>query len=151
MLNERRLITMNTNEIKVIDISYHNGNINFSTVKAAGINHVIIRAGYGDNYASQHDKKFDEYMKAAISNNMYVALYLYSYADNPSHAKSEAQHIISQWNKYKEYDRLSKVLWLDIEEERYIKNAKTVFKEFKQHVLNAGFIAGLYTGEYYLL
>lgn len=41
---------------KVIDVSYHNGVIDWNTVK----NHIdgaIIRCGYGDDIASQDDKQ----------------------------------------------------------------------------------------------
>ena len=33
--------------MKVIDISKHNGNVDFNKVKASGVQGVMIRAGYG--------------------------------------------------------------------------------------------------------
>ena len=42
---------------KGIDISYHNGTINWDKVKNSDVDFVIIRCGYGDNYTSQDDKK----------------------------------------------------------------------------------------------
>ena len=134
----------------VIDISYHNGKIDFDKVVKDGINHVIIRCGYGDNYASQHDKMFDTYMQGAMSAGMYISVYIYSYADNDSHAISEAQHIISQVNKYRNYRKLSKVIWYDLEEEKYKKDALQNFLTFKQYVnANSDYIVGLYTGYSY--
>lgn len=134
----------------VIDISYHNGNIDFDKVVKDGINHVIIRCGYGDNYAGQHDKMFDAYMKQAIAAGMYIAVYIYSYADTDSHSRSEAQHIISQVNKYRDYAKLSNVLWYDLEEEKYKKDALNNFLVFKQYVnANSDYKAGVYTGYSY--
>ena len=45
-----------------IDISYHNGNINWNLVKNE-IDFAIIRLGYGDDIISQDDKKFNENIK----------------------------------------------------------------------------------------
>ena len=44
--------------LKVIDVSYHNGTIDWAKVKAAGIDGAIIRCGYGDNITSQDDKQW---------------------------------------------------------------------------------------------
>ena len=49
---------------KGIDVSKHNGVIDFQKVKAAGYDFVIIRAGYGKS-ATQKDTMFDlNYAKA---------------------------------------------------------------------------------------
>ena len=40
-------------EMKAIDISHHNGNVDFEKVKAAGIDGVFIRTGYGKFLQSQ--------------------------------------------------------------------------------------------------
>ena len=45
--------------IKGIDVSKHNGKINWSKVKDSGIKFVIIRAGYGSNTI---DERFEEYI-----------------------------------------------------------------------------------------
>lgn len=38
-------------EKKIIDVSEHNGTINWAQVKAAGIAGAIIRCGFGDDIA----------------------------------------------------------------------------------------------------
>ncbi len=43
---------------KGIDVSQYQQNIDFNKVKAAGIDYVIIRAGYG-KYTSQKDPYFE--------------------------------------------------------------------------------------------
>lgn len=40
----------------LIDVSYHNGTIDWEKVKASGVQGAILRCGYGDNIASQDDK-----------------------------------------------------------------------------------------------
>lgn len=50
--------------VKVIDVSKHNGTIDFKAVKASGIYGVIIRAGYGRSI-SQKDPTFEKYYKDA--------------------------------------------------------------------------------------
>ena len=45
---------------KLIDLSKHNGTVDFNRVKASGIDGVILRAGYG---VSTIDEKFKEYIK----------------------------------------------------------------------------------------
>ena len=77
-------------EIKAIDLSHHNGNVDFRKVKASGINTVIIRTGYGKYSLSQIDKRFYEYYDKAKENNMFVGAYHYSYATTIEGAKNEA-------------------------------------------------------------
>ena len=42
----------------IIDVSYHNGVINWEKVKASGCAGAILRCGYGDDIASQDDKQW---------------------------------------------------------------------------------------------
>lgn len=133
---------------KVIDISYHNGAIDFSKVKGFTDN-IIIRCGYGSNITSQDDKMFDTYMKNAIANNFRISLYLYSYASNTSDALSEAEHVLRLYKKYSYYDKLSKIVWYDLEEERYKSVSRETFITFATRINSAGLVAGLYTGDSY--
>ena len=80
--------------IKGVDISEHNGSVNFSTLKNNGVEFVIIRLGYGSNYTNQDDKRFAENVKKAEAAGMPWGAYLYSYAKNTSMAKSEAEHAL---------------------------------------------------------
>ena len=41
-----------------IDVSKHQGTVNWDNVKDSGISHVMIRAGYG-RYSSQKDPQFE--------------------------------------------------------------------------------------------
>ena len=65
--------------VKVIDVSKHNGAIDFNKVKAYGISGVIIRAGYG-KVISQKDSMFETYYTNAKKAGLNVGAYWYSYA-----------------------------------------------------------------------
>ena len=45
---------------KGIDVSYHQGDIDWASVKASGIEFAMLRAGYGQGNI---DEKFHEYAK----------------------------------------------------------------------------------------
>lgn len=79
--------------MKVIDVSRHQGAIDWAAVKAAGYSTAIIRCGYGDDTASQDDSRFTENYNNAKANGFKVGVYLYSYASNKDHAISEAKHL----------------------------------------------------------
>lgn len=74
---------------KGIDVSVWNGNVDFKKVKDAGIDFVIIRAGYG-RLESQKDEKFETYYASAKNAGLKVGAYWYSYAKSASEAKLEA-------------------------------------------------------------
>lgn len=133
-------------EKRVVDISYHNGDIDFNALSKA-VDTVIIRCGYGDNYSKQDDVKFSQYMGAAISAGMNVGVYIYSYAKSTTQAASEANHIIRLVEPYKSYARLSKVLWYDVEEQYQIPLAIRLFETFAKGVKDYGYTAGLYMSE----
>lgn len=73
-----------------LDLSNHNGAVDFSAIKNAGNSFVILRAGYG-NSISQKDKRFEEYYAGAKAAGLDVGAYWYSYALSTSDAKREAQ------------------------------------------------------------
>lgn len=75
---------------KCIDISCWQKGIDFKKVKAAGIEAVIIRAGYGRE-ASQKDTQFEAHYKGAKAAGLKIGAYWYSYAESVADAKKEAQ------------------------------------------------------------
>lgn len=72
-----------------IDVSKHNGTINWAKVDASGIDFALIRAGYGNNI-SQKDPKFDENVQGALAHNLHVGVYWFSYAVSPDEARIES-------------------------------------------------------------
>lgn len=71
-----------------IDVSAHNGVINWPAVKGSGIEAVIIRAGYG-NSATQQDKQFAANIKGAAAAGLKIGIYWFSYADSVQDALKE--------------------------------------------------------------
>ncbi|MCC8068230.1 MAG: dockerin type I domain-containing protein [Ruminococcus sp.] len=82
---------------RLIDVSYHNGDIDFKKVKADGIQGVIIRAGYG---MSTVDKNFHTNIQNAIKNGLHVGVYWFGYAYSESTAETEAKFFTSVLSQY---------------------------------------------------
>ena len=78
--------------IKGIDVSKHQGKIDWEKVKAAGIEFAIIRCGYGGNYKKQDDPQFARNVAECKRLGIPFGVYLYSYADTVEKAKAEAAH-----------------------------------------------------------
>ena len=78
---------------KGVDISYWNGDINLSKVKAAGYKWVMIRCGFGNNTKDNDDSRFAANVRKAEELGMPWGVYLFSYACSTSDAKSELTHI----------------------------------------------------------
>lgn len=74
---------------KGIDVSHHNGTIDWRKVKESGIDFAMIRAGYGFS-ASQVDKKFKYNITNALKYGIDCGSYWFSYATNPAEARAEA-------------------------------------------------------------
>lgn len=130
-------------EIKCIDVSEWQGNIDFKKVKSDGIDYVILRAGFGRS-ASQKDAEFENYYKNAKSSGMGVGVYWYSYAVDVEDAKKEAEACIEVL-KGKE---LELPVFYDMEESFQTELGKSTLtkmsKAFMAEVLKAGYRAGVY-------
>ncbi len=77
-----------------IDVSEHNGSINWTAVRNAGVNFAVIRCGYGQDYSSQDDKKWMQNVQGCNAAGMPFGVYLYSYAKDTASARSEADHVV---------------------------------------------------------
>lgn len=83
---------------RLIDVSSHNGDIDFKKVKADGVQGVIIRAGYG---TSTVDKCFHSNIKNAIKYGLHIGVYWFGYAYSDTLAKKEAQFFTKLISKYR--------------------------------------------------
>ena len=81
-------------ELTGIDVSDHQGTINWDAVKKDGIDFAIIRCGYGKNDPSQDDKQFARNIAECERLNIPYGIYLYSYALDVEGAKAEAVHAL---------------------------------------------------------
>ena len=80
--------------MKGIDVSVHNGNIDWRKVKNAGIQFAVLRAGYGREL-SQKDTRFEENYRNAKAAGIPVGAYWYSYAMTEDEARLEADVFLS--------------------------------------------------------
>ncbi len=130
--------------MKIIDISQHNGTIDWKAVNAAGISGVIIRAGYG-RYISQNDSLFENNYKCASEAGLHVGAYWYSYAKSPSEARLEAS-VFLEVIKGKKFDM---PVYFDIEEPSQVKLGKAICSEitdaFCSAMEKAGYFCGIYS------
>ena len=76
---------------KGIDVSEHNGIIDWAQVKASGIDFAIIRCGYGMDQTDQDDKQWLRNVTECERLGIPYGVYIYSYATNTDRAKSEAE------------------------------------------------------------
>lgn len=133
----------------VIDVSWHQGEIDWKKVKEAGVEGVIIHCGYGLNYKSQDDIYFIKNVEGCIQNNIPFGVYIYSYADSVQKAESEAKHVIRLVSPYK--DKLSLPIYYDLEYENdktgisLGKYAVENGKKFIEILENNGYEVGIYT------
>ena len=84
--------------MKGIDVSAHQGNINWDAVKASGIEFAIIRISYGQ---SAVDSKAIRNIEECIRVGMPFGVYVYSYALNVNNAINEANLVIKTLAPYK--------------------------------------------------
>ena len=73
--------------MKGIDVSYHNGDIDWQAVKNAGMDFAICRTGYG---RSGIDETFQQNVECAHRAGLIVGAYHFSYALTQSDAVNEA-------------------------------------------------------------
>ena len=75
---------------KGIDVSTWNGSLDWSKIKASGIDFAICRAGYGKNHI---DNTFVVNAKNAVAAGVAVGAYWFSYATTVAEAKAEADYL----------------------------------------------------------
>lgn len=123
----------------LIDVSEHQGNINWDQVKGH-IDGAIIRCGYGMDMASQDDKKWARNVSECERLGIPFGVYLYSYATNTDRAKSEAQHVLRLIKGHK----LSYPVYFDMEEPGTEGAAVENAKVFGDIIEAAGYWCGVY-------
>jgi GH25 family lysozyme M1 (1,4-beta-N-acetylmuramidase) len=138
---------------KGIDVSSHQGVIDWKKVKNAGIEFAIIRLGYGDNITKQDDTQFLNNVNGCIANNIPFGVYIYSYATNingNASIQSEIEHTKRQ------LDKISKkpfCVYIDMEDastQKLGKDRLTYFaEEFCKQFIYLGYKAGVYANQYW--
>lgn len=133
-----------------IDVSKFQGSINWSQVKASGVDFAIIRVGYRGygSGALVEDSQFRANIQGASSAGIPVGLYFYSQAVNEEEAVEEASMVLSLCGGY----RLNYPIYYDTEHvaggrangiSRETRTACAV--AFCETIRNAGYSAGVYS------
>ncbi len=134
-----------------IDVSKHNGNIDWNAVKNSGVSYVIIRCGYR-GYSTGvlvEDPMFRSNIKGAKAAGLKVGAYFYSQAVNEVEAVEEASMAIDLVKGY----GLDYPLFIDVEAsggrgDAIGRDTRTaVCKTFCQTVQNSGISAGVYSNK----
>ena len=138
-------------EYKIIDVSYHQGNINWTRVKEAGIEGAIIRSGISTNKKKNDDEYFLKNVKGCIDNDIPFGISLYSYAETKEQVESEARHVIRLAEPYK--NGLSLPIFYELEYENKELNvslgkyAVENGKKFIEILENNGYKVGIYSSQ----
>lgn len=145
--------------LKGLDVSYSNGNINWTKVKATNkVDFAILRCGFGSKSEEQVDNQYYNNAKGCIANNIPFGIYHFAYCVSVEDAEREADFAIELANKYKNYVQF---IAYDIEEDtlRYCKqqgvthtrsSLTSCANAFLKKVKNAGYIPVLYTNYDYI-
>ena len=130
-------------DMKGIDVSVHNGNIDWNKVKSAGIEFAILRAGFG-RLEKQKDEKFEQNYAGAKAAGIPVGAYWYSYAMTPEEAELEAD-VFLKVIKGKQFEM---PVYFDLEEKKQFDLGKekvsAIMRAFLEKVEKSGYFTGLY-------
>lgn len=77
-------------QLSVIDVSEHQGNIDWQKVKNTGVVGAMVRTGYGIKDPNQIDKQFSNNLSGCQNVGMPYGFYHYSYATSAAGAEQEA-------------------------------------------------------------
>lgn len=100
------------NALHGMDVSEHNGIIDWDLVKESEIDFAIIRCGYGRDIKEQDDKMFERNLKECERVGIPYGIYLYSYAGDREGARAEAEHVLRLVGNKKPICGI----WIDIED-----------------------------------
>ncbi len=137
-----------------IDVSKWNGNIDWTAVKNAGVNYVIIRCGYrgSSQGALIQDSKFEQNIKGANKAGIKVGVYFFTQAIDKNEAVEEASMVLECIKNY----NISYPIFLDVEPsggraDKLSKSERTeICKAFCETIKNYGYTAGIYANKTWL-
>ena len=125
--------------LKLIDVSEHQGKIDWEKVKPH-IDGAILRCGYGMDQVDQDDEEFQRNADECTRLGIPFGVYIYSYANSIEKAKSEAEHVLRLVKGYK----LSYPIYLDLEENGTQEGAVERANVFGDIIEKAGYGCGVY-------
>ena len=131
--------------MKGIDVSEHQGNIDWTAVKQGNnVQFVIIRAGYGREL-SQIDTQIEKNYTGCKKHNIPCGAYWYSYATSEEDARKEANVCL----KVISGKKFEFPIYFDMEEKRQFALGKAkcsaIAKAFLETLEKSGYWVGLYS------
>ena len=136
--------------LKGIDVSSHQGEINWGKVKSQ-IDFAIIRLGYGDNIERQDDTYFVKNVNGCINNNIPFGVYIYSYAKNLGSSESIQSEVDHTKRMLSKISKKPFCVYIDMEDASTEKLGKTLLTNFAleycKQITQAGYKAGVYANE----
>lgn len=138
--------------LKGIDVSSHNGKINWDKVKKSGVDFVYVRVGYRGSTEGgiKEDTTFADNIKGATKAGLDVGVYFYTQAVDENEAREEAQFVLDSIEPYNvtypiAYDlEVTDGRTNDVSVEQFTKNSKA----FMDLVEKAGYKSMLYGNLY---
>ncbi len=138
----------------MIDVSKHNGDIDWNAVKAAGVDYAIIRVGYRGYGTARlvQDACFDQNMRGAINAGIRVGAYIVTQAVNTEEAVEEASFIVEKCRGYNVTLPLAiDVEWTTNRDGRAdyisVSTRTDVINAFARTVMNSGYAAMAYANK----
>ena len=141
-----------------IDVSSHNGSVDWNAVANAGVEYVIIRCGYRGygSGALVEDSRYRTNINGALNAGLKVGVYFFSQALDEIEAVEEASMVLNLISGY----RITFPIFLDVEYSNSAKNGRAdglsvsqrtaVCNAFCQTITNAGYRAGVYANKDWL-
>ena len=125
-----------------IDVSKWQGDFNFKQAKSEGVQFAILRGAY----ACSKDTKFESYYKTCEALNLPVGVYHYSMAKSVSEARTEANFLINNVLKGKQFEY---PIYMDVEDKVQRDLGKNLLTEiviaFCDTLEKAGYYVGIYS------
>lgn len=142
------------------DLSKYNGDVNFASMKAAGVDYVMIRVGSrGYNTGKiTLDEKFNDYIKAASEAGLQIGVYFASQAISQEEASQEADFVLQNLAPYQ--TSITYPVAFDMEfaanDEARIDGLRTadrtaIATTFLNKIKNAGYIPMVYGNKEWLI
>ena len=153
-------VTMNNAAMAVvIDVSGHDGLIDWDSAKEH-IEGVIIRIGYGNDYAYQDDKQAVQNMDECERLGIPYGVYIYSYAMTMQETESEISHTLRMlkgrnpvrgvWFDMEDADEYKKKHGMDVYSEEDRTLLTDICIRFIDEMHSRGYITGVYANyDYY--
>ena len=153
-------VTMNNAAMAVvIDVSGHDGLIDWDSAKEH-IEGVIIRIGYGNDYAYQDDKQAVQNMDECERLGITYGVYIYSYAMTMQETESEISHTLRMlkgrnpvrgvWFDMEDADEYKKNHGMDVYSEEDRTLLTDICIRFIEEMHSRGYITGVYANyDYY--